>query len=548
MFLLKRYRGYVLQRTLKQQPRRLLIGYRVTDFKELFNKELVTQRASIQIKNTLSKRHYVGAALPIFIENVCPYVPDNNSILGKLMSTFKRLLQLPPEIKNYQEQKSFVRSLLHSCLYHLSPSTDLSYKTFRNELPHPEWRKKQLDDASVKLPDLSPKRIAMIKSFIKREMFEEPKYPRTINARCDAAKVKYGPMIRAIEKCFYDEMGYFAKHIDVAERPKMIKTRFQRFEHIYCSDYSAFESHMTPQMMQICESQLYKFMMKHVPKGSKLATEYSAMLEGENTPQNKDLKVKVNGIRQSGEMSTSLGNGFTNMSLIIYMLWKKYGKPSLNDIKFWNSFDLLIEGDDALIGYNGQFELTEQDFASIGLTSKIEKHDSVETTRFCQIAFQCDDLENVGEIRRILKKTFFTIASGFKSQPHKLMKYMQAKARSLLYEFPACPIITSIGKCLLRNSVGTEPVWEDSWKHHPSLTEVNELLKTHKFTDRTRQFIARHQHISESTQKEIESIFDAIEKPGPINLDRFKLFNHKDYCTSLKFVETVRNGCKPNFD
>lgn len=524
----------------------LLIGYRVSDFSELCSCTHIVKSAQIIIKKQFNKRHYVAAALPTHVQNVCPYVPDNQCSLGKLTSVFKRLLKKPPDIKYYKDQKNFVRNLLYNTVTPLEPHELMTYPEFRESIPHPEWRKLQLDEALEEYPKTSPKSHSSIKSFIKREMFLEPKIPRSINARCDKAKVKYGPMVKSIERKFYDELGYFAKHIPPIDRPRIIKERFSHFQHIYCSDYTAFESHMTPRMMRVNESQFIRYMMQYA--NPKLAKQYIRMLEGKNVPKSSALSVSVYGVRQSGEMSTSLSNGFTNMASIIYMLWRKLGRPNLSSEKFWNQFDLLIEGDDALIGYNGEFELTEADFSEVGLTSKIEKHRTIETTRFCQIAFQQDDMKPIADVRRSIQKIFFTMAQGFKGKLSKMLQFQQAKARSLLYEFPACPVVTSIGKALLRLSAGAEPIFEDNWKHKPSLTEIEKLIAENKFSMKSRIFVEQTQNISIQTQLEIEKLFDELKENRVLNLDKYNLFPPsvaRDYC---KFVENVPPGQQSLFN
>jgi len=68
--------------------------------------------------------------------------------------------------------------------------------------------------------------IKALKAFIKDEYYLEYKPGRGIYARCDLAKLVFGPYIKLIESVVFD-LKYFIKHTQVRERPALIKERVE---------------------------------------------------------------------------------------------------------------------------------------------------------------------------------------------------------------------------------------------------------------------------------------------------------------------------------
>lgn len=538
----------IFKRFLPSYYRYLLVGYKVTDYKQLYDTVFDTKAHKISLRNFTSLRKYVAAALPMHIQNVSPFVADNTDTINRITSACKRYLKRPPIKKHGRDHRLFVRNWLHNNIDPLPPDYDVSYATYRDHLPLPEKQKKEFDLAYQNYMYKSTKRIAGVKSFIKVEAHEEPKIPRTINARSIYAKVKFGPYIHAIEEYFYDQTAYFSKHIPVPDRARIIQTKFAPYPNIYCGDYTAYESLMDKEMMDVCEKQLVSYMLQNVPKGKVIATEFNKMVSGRNKTKCRDIWVECDATRMSGELSTSLGNGFTNLMCILYILWNKYKRPSLSEFPNQKDLDVIIEGDDSVIGYTGDFPLLTQDFEDVGLWCKLDKHETPETTRFCQVAFAKDDLENIAKIRRVIQKAFFTMANKFKARPSKLMGLLQAKARSLIYEFPACPIVTQMAKMMLRCSYGYEPEVFDKRKYIPTLKEIQILLDNHKFTEHSRLLVEKEQHIPRQTQIELEHYFDKITTCQIMNIDQFNLFPPIVYYHYNKFVEVVKSGSAPLWD
>lgn len=477
----------------------MLKGYQIENNVDLLFKLHTTKPFKFKLrKDVIVRRHYVGRAM-MPLEGVMPYVPDPRNMINLIAGSQKRFLKLTPKLRNRRKFKAFVRKFLHDNLQPLDVRTDFSFDTWLTKTTYPLWRKEQLRLAWNKLPYATKKQISKCKLFIKIEAFESMKEPRIINARCDLAKVKYGPYIKAIEEQVY-KLKFFAKHLVVSDRPRILQDRFKNFSKILASDYSAFEAHMTKEVMQTCESQLYRYMLKDVPNGRQIADDYCAMLEGKNITVNKYMQIEVCACRMSGEMSTSLGNGFTNLMVILYLL-KNKRHIDLN----LGSYDVLVEGDDAVVGYDGQ-DFSIEEFAECGMTAKIENHTKISDSRFCQVAFDEIEMQPVGDIRRTLRKFGWTYSNAILSKPSVVVQYMRGKALSLLYEFSACPVLTSVALGVLRIIGRAGPIRLDSTYKYD--VETICTAKAGIVGMGSRNLVAREQQIPIQAQLEIEHYFD----------------------------------------
>jgi len=69
--------------------------------------------------------------------------------------------------------------------------------------------------------------------------------------------------------------------------------------------------------MDAVEFELYRFMAPDDALGAKFLTDIQVMQEM-NRCYSKYVKIEVEATRMSGEMNTSLGNGFSNLMFMLY--------------------------------------------------------------------------------------------------------------------------------------------------------------------------------------------------------------------------------------
>lgn len=104
--------------------------------------------------------------------------------------------------------------------------------------------------------------ITRVGCFGKVEALEGAKENRIIDARCDYAKVRYGPLVKSIERRVYESIPEFVKHLPVCEFPRWISEVCSPHpgESVLATDYTSFEGHFAPALIRACEGQLYQYM------------------------------------------------------------------------------------------------------------------------------------------------------------------------------------------------------------------------------------------------------------------------------------------------
>ena len=79
-----------------------------------------------------------------------------------------------------------------------------------------------------------------------------------INSRCDAFKAWSGPLFKSIEEELYQQPE-FVKHDTPDQRRVKVKQLRSTGVRYYATDYTAFESHFIPELMDSCECELYRW-------------------------------------------------------------------------------------------------------------------------------------------------------------------------------------------------------------------------------------------------------------------------------------------------
>jgi len=352
----------------------------------------------------------------------------------------KRFLRNPPaaETALMEKFRRFVRRRCRKLFTPIPSDADVSVETWLSHTSYPDWRRKELQlqwdgVASMWDPDKSH-RYFRCSSFMKDEDYPTYKHARAINSRSDAFKCAVGPVFKLIEEQVYRHEA-FIKHVPVADRPQYIMgLLYREGAKYFATDYTAFESLFTRQLMEACEFELYAYMTKYLPYGGEFMRLVREVLGGLNLCVFKDFKVMVEATRMSGEMCTSLGNGFSNLMLMQFMC-SELGCSKVRGV---------VEGDDGLFTMVGT-PPTAEDFARMGLIIKAEVHDTISTASFCGLVFDQEDLINVTDPRKVLASFGWTSRRYARARTSKLVVLLRCKALSLAYQYPGCPIIAELG-------------------------------------------------------------------------------------------------------
>lgn len=460
--------------------------------------------------------------------SVAPFYNDVNDWVGIVAGVAKRVAMALPENKLYRDMRRFSRELIRDWFEPLAPDTDISLEHWLEKTKYPNWRKNQLRARKQKVPQPTGKQLKQLETFPKVEAHMEPKIPRLINARGDSAKCEFGPTIHAIEEQVYKN-PYFIKHVPVPDRPRVIQERLGRYKYIWNNDFTSFESHMVTELMCIVEFQLYTYMVRRLPNAVQLIRRMCLVLGGRNTLRAKHFKARIWGGRMSGEMSTSLGNGFTNLVVTLFAAARK-------------GYDCegFVEGDDSIFGSNDGC-LTDQDFADLGFKTKMQILHNPGEARFCQMCFDKETLSNVPDIRRVLLKFPWTHTVYKHLGPTIMKELLRAKALSLAYEAPNSPVVRPFVCRMLEITRGYRPRWSnDGYHFYPDEKAILLLFKKGKIEPTTRALVAKTQGISVEMQLSLENELGKISYGERIDLSW--LYKGGPSTHYMRFVHNFSSG------
>lgn len=348
---------------------------------------------------------------------------------------------------------------------------------------------------------ISRYRLLKLESFIKSEFYNEIKECRIINSRSDWFKAVIGPYIHLCEQYVYDE--HFIKHKTPMEVASIMKQIAIGFDNFYETDFKSFEGSFSPLIMKICELALFKHVLSNYPEAvSLIESSYSRnnlWFKGDKTHK---IGCSFLGSRMSGEMWTSLANGFTNKMLIGFMLSENhtYG-------------NFLVEGDDGYIASKRSLDFSC--INKLGFSLTIKHEDVPDHVKFCSLSV-CESTI-VPDIRRVLshygKINDSTIAHAFQTKSKRSIKrineLMKAKAQSLLATSAGIPILQELALQQLRcyRDVHLNPKYYDWWeKSFYNLSRASPM----EITPNMREYVEKAFSIGTEEQLQIETALRSI--------------------------------------
>lgn len=471
----------------------------------------------------LSKRPVVAASLGCHVPGVLMPHPDPHDTLTTVAGVGSRFTFAPPtpDPTWLEEFRVFVQTWLQQNMTPLSADTDVSFDWWIEQTHYSQARKQELREKWEKLSNIRDpsKKYHWCKSFQKDEHYPAYKHSRAINSRSDEFKCFSGPFFKRIEEELY-KLPQFIKHIPVADRPAYIRNYLRQAvgEDCQATDFTAFESLFTETLMEVCEMQLYQYMTGQHPMGPDWFEVVHDFLVGENVCQFKNFTTRVPATRMSGDMCTSLGNGFTNLMVFLFIVHKIGG---------WDP-RIVVEGDDGL-GNNAGPKPTSEHFTKLGLVVKLERHTDISTASFCGIIFDPEDMINVADPRECVAQIGWCSRQYALAKPSKRKALLRCKALSYAHQYPGCPIIQSCALWLLRATRGHEQAARDivgkqkyvnMWYKNKMMAAFRDEKKLVPKTpgNGTRFLVERKYGITVEQQKEIEAYFDGLDHIQPINI------------------------------
>lgn len=326
-------------------------GYRVTDakfpdFESPVNVAYCRNRHWSPGVVAPRRPHYITHVSHPPVVKPAPDIGDPVSLLAgvaKRMATPNKLRD--PKVVG--EFRAFVRKFCEQNLTPLTEEQNLSFESWLELTNYTEARKDELRQVYKNVQDAGnddlhtlPDDYRDVKLFVKKEYYESKKYHRGIWSRSDEAKVFFGPFIKSVEREVY-KLPYFIKKIPLKERPRYLKELLEEWLgwKIQESDYTSYESHFDLEMKQACEFALYEFMAQGLVDKHKILNRLFSTCGVPSRVRAKFFDLFIDVKRMSGEMDTSLANGFFNLMILLFLV-HKYNIPHRGP---------AVEGDDGLL-------------------------------------------------------------------------------------------------------------------------------------------------------------------------------------------------------
>lgn len=462
----------------------------------------------------------------IMIPGYAPICCDSNDPFTVECGLKKRLCRdLPvPDVEILLRFKQFVRDYLEAKVGHSQP---LEFEEWLATTSYTVKRKQELRLTYERLRGGTPNHLQRrkVKTFVKTEFYAMLKHCRTINSRCDAVKVFMGPRAKAIEQVVY-KCEAFIKHTPTKERPAKLLSLKKDGRRYFLSDYTAFESHFISTFMHICECELYRWVLD---TDEEVETMCDIMKGWATLVTSTGLLCTIKGRRMSGEMTTSVGNGFSNLMLATFIAHWRNGDLNPSHGPFLHGY---VEGDDGIFAVD--CEIKASDFEKLGFTCKlVEVNDPCECLpvepvegederfgrhagAFCGVC--CTDQGEIIRDPRAFAAGFGWTSSFIHGRQALMDELSLAKALSTLFETPQCPIVAVMARYVMERTRHAHPRFVDDGYHaHQTLT-VESKFERFSPSAETRALFSSHFGIPANVQLMIEELISRGDFAGVAEL------------------------------
>lgn len=522
-------------------------GYRVNETRlELAPTEIPDRSFRLKWhKDSWSKptRAPVRVSLGCTVNNLCFPVPDMQHGPSALAGVIKRVAADMPRI-NRVKLRRLKRFTERFCKKNFSENIFSAHENFdfeewmENQTTYTMSRKEELTKLYFSNNDNVMKNlswlIGKVKSFVKDDHYPEYKFPRGIYSRSDEYKCHVGPFFAKVGDILF-KTKYFIKKVPVNQRPAWLLESFADKPNVECTDWSQFEATFKREIQEI-EMCFYRFLLKNNPHKERLLSMIRTYQLGVNTVEFKYFCFNVMAKRMSGEMNTSLGNGFFNMVTNFFLLEEAGNKY----------YDGRFEGDDGIFWYS-KHPLRSADYAELGGKIKIETPSNLSEASFCGMIFDPEVLDNCCDPIEALVSFGWSKADYLFSKPSVKLELIRSKALSYLYQYPGCPIVRSLGLYGLRctakvtNEAALARVYKNSNTYDRELiNEIKELLTDEVYEKsvdvRSRELVQRKFGVTIAKQMEIEKYLDSLNEVQVLDIDVLNYVHPDVLDYSMKYV------------
>lgn len=457
------------------------------------------------------QRRDVATSLGADCVKFAPFIADYTDQETVLNGAKYRFLRETPKIDRelMQEFRLFCRDYVRKTFDPIKPC-EVDFEDYLAGTHYTLRKKETLRNLKEKACGV-PQRV-VYKSFGKSEFInineitdggidEHLKNVRCINGPEDRWKVFVAPLIHAVEKKVC-KLKYFAKYIPVKDRAQVIYDTLASYPGpYYVTDYTSFEASFSQLVLEASEGELYDHMLQHFDERRDVIRQMC----GIHKMKYRGFTVSVPGVRMSGDSNTSLGNGFTNLMLTMFMC-KKMGLE----------FHGFVEGDDGIFVFSGQPDFTIM--RRLGFDIKLEPHQTLFTTSFCGLMLSRSLAQYTDPVYEIVKFGWSTSAQRNSKKKSVLYGLLRAKALSLFYCHPRCPMVTTLALKFIQLTQEYKPIfgtgfWEKKIVEETIKFEHDAQIEFDKgITDADRADFNSLYHITPEIQVAFERYVSGLDK------------------------------------
>jgi len=372
-------------------------------------------------------------------------VPSRTDIGTKVASIIHRFGREMPA-HDGDVMKDFITYARAVIVKHFKPISALDvpdFETWLSKTSYGEGRKKQLRAVREKMIRADEK-FFVNKSFLKDEIYGEAKHARSINSYSDESKVLLGPAMHAIDKAVFT-LPYFVKGTNPRTWPEKLAKLFGE-DPVMATDFSSFEAHHRGPL-----AELGRFWIMHMLRGAgtrQFKAIVSRMFLGNNVCQFEDVTAVLKETLMSGALWTSSANGVLNLLLMSYLVGRgRFAEVSPVDLATLmpSYYRGVHEGDDGLCA-TAPVDLSL--INRLGLKLKFNYFPHFSMAGFCNIYSLPDGSDCITDPIKVLRN-FFCLPSKYLHMRESHQKgLLRAKAQSLLYLYPAAPIVSSLARAV----------------------------------------------------------------------------------------------------
>lgn len=368
--------------------------------------------------------------------------PNTSDPLSAGQGALKRLWHDRPKLNRplLRRLKVFVKKWCKKNLTPLTVDDVLSFEDWLAQVNQPDSVKQEYRASYEQFlnSEKTEEALRKKKGFVKKEFYNEPKYHRIISSPDNLEKVVQGPLAHAIEEKLF-ALPFFIKKVPRDQWPQYIADICEgEGLNCYNSDYESFEASFVVEVKKAVELQLAKYML------SNFLCELGAVDILSRTCRvvimSKLFVGWMKARRHSGEMTTSLFNGFSNLVVNAFVALKINGATIFRGV---------VEGDDGLFVHNGRQPQPSQ-FEQLGFKIKIIHISKFYEASFCGVVFHPDSMRTLANPWKALLTVSWASDEYLRSTKETRRKLGIVKGLSYLAQYPGCPVIQAISCWLLR--------------------------------------------------------------------------------------------------